>query len=60
MLFYHTGSKHVVVGDLVYSEGDNTEKEMTCVNSECEDENLNDADDCGQLDEVSATNLPVA
>ncbi|KAJ0014755.1 hypothetical protein Pint_20536 [Pistacia integerrima] len=52
------GTEQVVVGDLVYSKADNTE-EMTCVNSECEAENCNDIDDCGQLDEVSATELPV-
>ncbi|KAJ0079106.1 hypothetical protein Patl1_23340 [Pistacia atlantica] len=52
------GTEQVVVGDLVYSKADNTE-ELTCVNSECEDENCNDIDDCGQLDEVSATELPV-
>lgn len=48
-----------MVGDLIYSKGDNTEKEMTFVNSESEDENSNDEDDCGRLDEVSATDLPV-
>ncbi|XP_044500009.1 multisubstrate pseudouridine synthase 7 [Mangifera indica] len=53
------GTEQVVVGDLVYSKGDNTEKEMTFVNSESEDENSNDEDDCGRLDEVSATDLPV-
>ncbi|XP_031248960.1 multisubstrate pseudouridine synthase 7-like isoform X1 [Pistacia vera] len=52
------GTEQVVVGDLVYSKADNTE-ELTCVNSECEAENCNDIDDCGQLDEVSATELPV-
>lgn len=58
LCYYYTGTEQIVVGDLVYSKGDNTE-ERTCVNSECEDENCNDVDDCGQLDEVSAIELPV-
>ncbi|GAY44694.1 hypothetical protein CUMW_083820 [Citrus unshiu] len=52
------GTEHVVVGDLVFCKGDDTEKELGCVNPEFEYESSNDADDSSHLDEVSETDHP--
>ncbi|KAK4852575.1 hypothetical protein QYF36_025154 [Acer negundo] len=52
------GIEQVVVGDLVYCKGDDTEKVMVGVNSECEDDDCNETDDCSTLDEVLRTDLP--
>ncbi|XP_039067891.1 LOW QUALITY PROTEIN: multisubstrate pseudouridine synthase 7-like [Hibiscus syriacus] len=52
------GSNEVVLGDLVYIEGDDAEK-MKVVPFENEDDSIEDADDCSQLDEISGKNLPL-
>ncbi|KAH9688053.1 TRUD domain-containing protein [Citrus sinensis] len=52
------GTEHVVVGDLVFCKGDDTEKELGCVNPEFEYESSNDADDSSHLDEVPETDHP--
>ncbi|OMO55406.1 Pseudouridine synthase, TruD [Corchorus capsularis] len=51
------GSNEVVLGDLVYCKGNDAEN-VKVVPSEHEDNNLEDADDCSQLDEISGTDLP--
>ncbi|KAA3472845.1 pseudouridylate synthase 7-like protein isoform X1 [Gossypium australe] len=52
------GSSEVVLGDLVYSKGDDAEK-TEVVPPEHEDNSLEDAYDCGQLDEISGKDLPL-
>ncbi|KAH1083475.1 hypothetical protein J1N35_023236 [Gossypium stocksii] len=52
------GSSEVVLGDLVYSKGDDAEK-TEVVPHEHEDNSLEDAYDCGQLDEISGKDLPL-
>ncbi|KAK0599386.1 hypothetical protein LWI29_004806 [Acer saccharum] len=52
------GIEQVVVGDLVYCKGDDTEKVMVGVNSECEDDDCNETDDGTTLDEVLGTDIP--
>lgn len=66
MLFYHVaGTDRVVVGDLVYCKGNETEKVTGIVSSECVDENVNDENcddsfDPSHLDDISQTNVPEA
>ncbi|MBA0803722.1 hypothetical protein Gohar_013902, partial [Gossypium harknessii] len=52
------GSSEVVLGDLVYSKGDDAEK-TEVVPPEHEDNSLEDAYDCGELDEISGKDLPL-
>ncbi|CAK7340930.1 unnamed protein product [Dovyalis caffra] len=52
------GTDQVVLGDLVYCKGDNTEKETAGVNSECDNNNGDDTYDCSHLDEASGIDLP--
>lgn len=52
------GSREVVLGDLVYSKGDDAEK-TEVLPPEHEDNSLEDAYDCGQLDEISGKDLPL-
>ncbi|KAG8479106.1 hypothetical protein CXB51_029856 [Gossypium anomalum] len=52
------GSSEVVLGDLVYSKGDDAEK-TEVVPPEHEDNSLEDVYDCGQLDEISGKDLPL-
>ncbi|KAE8010054.1 hypothetical protein FH972_006452 [Carpinus fangiana] len=52
------GADQVVLGDLVYCKGDDTEKVTGCANSECEDDNDNDACDSNNLDEIAGADLP--
>lgn len=52
-----SGFDQVVLGDLVYCKGDDTEKETVGVNSECNDDNCDDTYDCSHLDETSGTDL---
>ncbi|XP_059435871.1 multisubstrate pseudouridine synthase 7 [Corylus avellana] len=52
------GADQVVLGDLVYCKGDDTERVTGCVNSECEDDNGNDACDSNNLDEIAGADLP--
>ena len=57
-LFQHVaGTDQVVLGDLVYCKGDNTEN-VSGGMLECEDDSKNDADDSNHLDEISGTDLP--
>jgi hypothetical protein len=57
-LFKHVaGTDQVVLGDLVYCKGDNTEKVSGGL-PECEDDSYNDVDDSNHLDEISGTDLP--
>lgn len=59
ILFHHVpGADQVVLGDLVYCKGDDTEKVTGVVNSECEDDNCNDAYDSSNLDEIAGADLP--
>lgn len=51
------GFDQVVLGDLVYCKGDDSEKETVGVNSECNDDNCDDTYDCSHLDETSGTDL---
>ncbi|XP_030958091.1 multisubstrate pseudouridine synthase 7 isoform X2 [Quercus lobata] len=51
------GTDQVVLGDLVYCKGDNTEN-VSGGMLECEDDSNNDADDSNHLDEISGTDLP--
>ncbi|KAL4637458.1 hypothetical protein ACB092_03G078500 [Castanea dentata] len=51
------GTDQVVLGDLVYCKGDNTEN-VSGGMPECEDDSYNDADDSNHLDEISGTDLP--
>uniref|UniRef100_A0A2N9EI18 TRUD domain-containing protein n=1 Tax=Fagus sylvatica TaxID=28930 RepID=A0A2N9EI18_FAGSY len=51
------GTDQVVLGDLVYCKGDNTEKVSGGL-PECEDDSYNDVDDSNHLDEISGTDLP--
>nr|XP_023913146.1 multisubstrate pseudouridine synthase 7 [Quercus suber] len=51
------GTEQVVLGDLVYCKGDNTEN-VSGGMPECEDDSYNDADDSNHLDEISGTDLP--
>lgn len=66
MLFYHVaGTDRVVVGDLVYCKGNETEKVTGIVSSECVDENVNDENcddtfDPSHLDDISHSNVPEA
>ncbi|CAL2269459.1 unnamed protein product [Prunus armeniaca] len=52
------GTDRVVLGDLVYCKGNETEKVSEVVSSECVDENGNDTLDPIDLDDISGTNLP--
>ncbi|KAJ9180125.1 hypothetical protein P3X46_008407 [Hevea brasiliensis] len=52
------GSDQIVVGDLVYFKGDDTERETLGVNSECEVHSHDDVHDCSNSDETSGANLP--
>ncbi|KAK3200613.1 hypothetical protein Dsin_024028 [Dipteronia sinensis] len=52
------GIEQIVVGDLVYCKGDDTEKVMVGVNSECEDDDCNETDDGTTLDEILGADLP--
>ncbi|XP_062004871.1 multisubstrate pseudouridine synthase 7 [Rosa rugosa] len=59
------GTDRVVVGDLVYCKGNETEKVIGIVSSECVDENVNDENcddtfDPSHLDDISETNIPEA
>ena len=57
-LFQHVaGTDQVVLGDLVYCKGDNTEN-VSGGMPECEDDSYNVADDSNHLDEISGTDLP--
>lgn len=59
ILFYHlAGNNQVVLGDLVYCKGDDTEKVTGNVNPECEDDNHNDVYDSSNPDEISETDVP--
>uniref|UniRef100_A0A6M2E9X8 TRUD domain-containing protein n=1 Tax=Populus davidiana TaxID=266767 RepID=A0A6M2E9X8_9ROSI len=51
------GFDQVVLGDLVYCKGDDSEKETVGVNSECNDDNCDDTYDWRHLDETSGTDL---
>ncbi|KAJ6929002.1 multisubstrate pseudouridine synthase 7 [Populus alba x Populus x berolinensis] len=51
------GFDQVVLGDLVYCKGDDSEKETVGVNSECNNDNCDDTYDCSHLDETSGTDL---
>ncbi|KAJ9185855.1 hypothetical protein P3X46_005442 [Hevea brasiliensis] len=52
------GIDRVVVGDLVYCKGDDTARETSGFNSECEDHSCDDMYDCSNLDETSGTYVP--
>ncbi|BBH06689.1 Pseudouridine synthase family protein [Prunus dulcis] len=52
------GTDRVVLGDLVYCKGNETEKVSEVVSSKCVDENGNDTLDPNDLDDISGTNLP--
>ncbi|KAG8649731.1 multisubstrate pseudouridine synthase 7 isoform X3 [Manihot esculenta] len=52
------GTDEVVVGDLVYFKGDDTERETLGVNSECEDDSCDDMYDCSNSDPTSGTHHP--
>ncbi|KAH7571925.1 hypothetical protein JRO89_XS04G0167600 [Xanthoceras sorbifolium] len=52
------GIEQVVVGDLVYCKGDDTEKVMEGVNAVCDNDDCNETYDSNTLDEVSGTDLP--
>ncbi|XP_062144001.1 multisubstrate pseudouridine synthase 7 isoform X2 [Alnus glutinosa] len=52
------GADQVVLGDLVYCKGDDTETVTGCVNSECEDDKCNDAYDSNNLDEIAGADVP--
>ncbi|KAG6647237.1 hypothetical protein CIPAW_07G064800 [Carya illinoinensis] len=52
------GSNQVVLGDLVYRKGDDTEKVTGHVNPECEDDNHNNVYDSSNPDEISETDVP--
>ncbi|XP_050225541.1 multisubstrate pseudouridine synthase 7 [Mercurialis annua] len=52
------GNGQVVVGDLVYCKGDDTESEVLGVNSECEDGGGEDIYECSTSDETSGINPP--
>lgn len=51
------GFDQVLLGDLVYCKGNDSEKETVGVNSECNDDNCDDTYDCSHLDETSGTDL---
>ncbi|XP_048235924.1 multisubstrate pseudouridine synthase 7 isoform X2 [Ricinus communis] len=51
------GTDQVVVGDLVYCKGDDTEREIGSANSACEDDGCEDMYGCSNLDETSGTDL---
>eukprot|EP00257_Ricinus_communis_P013254 XP_015570652.1 multisubstrate pseudouridine synthase 7 isoform X1 [Ricinus communis] len=51
------GTDQVVVGDLVYCKGDDTEREIGSANSACEDDDCEDMYGCSNLDETSGTDL---
>ena len=53
-----SGTKQVVLGDLVYCKGDEAEKVTRVVNSEFEDDGCRDAFDSSHCDEISETDLP--
>ncbi|XP_041017336.1 multisubstrate pseudouridine synthase 7 isoform X2 [Juglans microcarpa x Juglans regia] len=52
------GNNQVVLGDLVYRKGDDTEKVTGHVDPECEDDNHNDVYDSKNPDEISETDVP--
>lgn len=59
MIYHHVaGTDEVVVGDLVYFKGDDTERETLGVNSECEDDSCDDMYDCSNSDPTSGTHHP--
>lgn len=58
LLPHVAGTDRVVLGDLVYCKGNETEKVSEVVSSECVDENGNDTLDPIDLDDISGTNLP--
>ncbi|XP_050113644.1 multisubstrate pseudouridine synthase 7-like isoform X2 [Malus sylvestris] len=52
------GTDQVVLGDLVYCKGNETEKVTEVVSSECVDENGDDTLDPNDLGDIADTNLP--
>lgn len=52
------GNNQVVLGDLVYRKGDDTEMVTGHVNPECKDDNHNDVYDSNNPDEISKTDVP--
>ncbi|CAN6575507.1 unnamed protein product [Malus baccata var. baccata] len=52
------GTDQVVLGDLVYCKGNETEKVTEVVSSECVDENGDDTLDPNDLGDIAETNLP--
>ncbi|GLT32711.1 hypothetical protein SLA2020_073560 [Shorea laevis] len=52
------GTNQVVLGDLVYCKGDDAGTVPVSITSEHEDDTSEDMDNCGQLDEISRTDLP--
>ncbi|KAG8648140.1 hypothetical protein MANES_09G154600v8 [Manihot esculenta] len=52
------GTHQVVVGDLVYCKRDDTARETSGVNLECEDLSYDEVDDCSNLDETPGTYVP--
>lgn len=47
-----------MVGDLVYCKRDDTARETSGVNLECEDLSYDEVDDCSNLDETPGTYVP--
>lgn len=53
-----SGTKQVVLGDLVYCKVDNAEKVTRVVNLGFEDDGCSDAFDSSHFDEISESDLP--